>query len=106
MNLGSVIFVSNEINAIRKEWSLSSYEPRVALTFAEKTYQVVLLSAVDLDVTNVNYNNRITKSCSPSTRTTMNELVCYSFKNNYQVMLLTHITHILTKYLKFYVAGT
>lgn len=50
---GSVIFVSNETNAIRKEWSLSSSEPRVALTFVKGTYQVVLLSAVDLDVANL-----------------------------------------------------
>eukprot|EP00105_Crassostrea_gigas_P038625 XP_019922773.1 PREDICTED: uncharacterized protein LOC105328185 isoform X2 [Crassostrea gigas] len=50
---GSVIFVSNETKAIRKEWSLSSYDPRVALTFVKGTYQVVLLSAVDLDVANL-----------------------------------------------------
>lgn len=49
---GSAIFISNETNSLRKVWSVTSMEPRVALTFVKKTYQLVLLSEEDLDVTN------------------------------------------------------
>lgn len=55
VNIGSTIFISNETNSLRKVWSVTSMEPRVALTFVKKTYQLVLLSEEDLDVTNVRY---------------------------------------------------
>lgn len=56
VDIGSVIFVSSETNSQTKEWFVTSIEPRVALTFVKQTYQVVLLSEVDLDVPNVRYH--------------------------------------------------
>lgn len=56
VDIGSVIFVSSETKSQTKEWFVTSIEPRVALTFVKQTYQVVLLSEVDLDVPNVRYH--------------------------------------------------
>lgn len=49
---GSIIFVSNETNATKQDWKIVS-STRVGLTFVNQTYQITLLSAIDLDVANV-----------------------------------------------------
>lgn len=48
---GSIIFESNKINSTKQEWRISRND-RVALTFVKQTYQIRLLTVVDLDVTN------------------------------------------------------
>lgn len=55
--IGSIIFESNKINSTKQEWRISSND-RVALTFVKQTYQIRLLTVVDLDVTNVRRTSR------------------------------------------------
>ncbi|XP_078334091.1 uncharacterized protein LOC111112535 [Crassostrea virginica] len=50
---GSVIFVSNETNSTKQEWNVSDPNPRVALILVNQTYQLTLLSFMDLDVADV-----------------------------------------------------
>lgn len=52
---GSIIFESNKINSTKQEWRISNND-RVALTFVKQTYQIRLLTVVDLDVTNPSDN--------------------------------------------------
>lgn len=68
---GSVIFVSSETNSQTKEWFVTSIEPRVALTFVKQTYQVVLLSEVDLDVPNPS------NTCFPPQLQFMQRITCF-----------------------------
>lgn len=68
---GSVIFVSSETKSQTKEWFVTSIEPRVALTFVKQTYQVVLLSEVDLDVPNPS------DTCFPSQLQFMQRITCF-----------------------------
>lgn len=49
---GSIIFESNETNSTNQDWSIAT-NPRVGLTLVNQTYQITLLTAVDLDVTDV-----------------------------------------------------
>lgn len=48
---GSIIFVSNETSSTNQDWRIDT-STRVELTFVKQTYQIALLSGVDLDVTN------------------------------------------------------
>ncbi|XP_065941826.1 uncharacterized protein [Magallana gigas] len=68
---GSVIFVSSETNSQTKEWFVTSIEPRVALTFVKQTYQLVLLSEVDLDVPNPS------DTCFPPQLQFMQRITCF-----------------------------
>eukprot|EP00105_Crassostrea_gigas_P038624 XP_019922772.1 PREDICTED: uncharacterized protein LOC105328197 isoform X3 [Crassostrea gigas] len=68
---GSVIFVSSETKSQTKEWFLTSIEPRVALTCVKQTYQVVLLSEVDLDVPNPS------DTCFPPQLQFMQRITCF-----------------------------
>lgn len=54
---GSIIFESNKINSTKQEWRISRND-RVALTFVKQTYQIRLLTVVDLDVTNERRTSR------------------------------------------------
>ena len=51
--LGSIIFVSKKTNTTTQEWNVSDPNPRVALMLVNQTYQLTLLSSVDLDVPDV-----------------------------------------------------
>lgn len=55
---GSIIFVSNETSSTNQDWRIDT-STRVELTFVKQTYQIALLSGVDLDVTNVRRTNVI-----------------------------------------------
>lgn len=55
---GSIIFVSNETSSTYQDWRIDT-STRVELTFVKQTYQIALLSGVDLDVTNVRRTNVI-----------------------------------------------
>lgn len=52
---GSIIFVSNETSSTYQSW-YSATSTRVELTFVKQTYQIALLSAVDLDMADVRTN--------------------------------------------------
>lgn len=54
---GSIIFEPNKINSTKQEWRISRND-RVALTFVKQTYQIRLLTVVDLDVTNERRTSR------------------------------------------------
>lgn len=51
-NKGSIIFKSNKADSMKQDWTMST-NARVELTFMNQAYQVILLTAVDLDVTSV-----------------------------------------------------
>lgn len=53
---GSIIFVSNETSSTYQSW-YSATSARVELTFVKQTYQIALLSAVDLDMADVRRTN-------------------------------------------------
>lgn len=55
---GYIIFVSNETSSTYQDWRIDT-STRVELTFVKQTYQIALLSGVDLDVTNVRRTNVI-----------------------------------------------
>lgn len=50
--IGSVIFKSNKTDSTKQDWTWST-NTRVELTFMNQAYQVILLTAVDLDVASV-----------------------------------------------------
>lgn len=52
---GSIVFVSNETNSTKQDWIMST-NTRVELLFVNQTYQIILLTAVELDVTNPSDN--------------------------------------------------
>lgn len=52
---GSIIFVSNETSSTYQGWYIAT-STRVELTFVKQTYQIALLSAVDLDMADVRIN--------------------------------------------------
>lgn len=49
---GSIIFVSNETSSTYQDWCIDT-STRVELTFVKQTYQIALLSGMDLDVADV-----------------------------------------------------
>ena len=51
--VGSIIFLSKKTNTTTQEWRVTEVNPRVALMLVNQTYQLTLLSAVDLDVPDV-----------------------------------------------------
>lgn len=53
---GSIIFVSNEISSTYQDWCIDT-STRVELTFVKQTYQIALLSGMDLDVADVRRTN-------------------------------------------------
>lgn len=50
--IGSIIFKSNKTDSTKQDWTWST-NTRVELTFMNQAYQVILLTAVDLDVASV-----------------------------------------------------
>lgn len=53
---GSIIFVSNETSSTYQDWCIDT-STRVELTFVKQTYQIALLSGMDLDVADVRRTN-------------------------------------------------
>lgn len=50
--IGFIIFKSNKTDSTKQDWTMST-NTRVELTFMNQAYQVILLTAEDLDVASV-----------------------------------------------------
>ncbi|XP_052690980.1 uncharacterized protein LOC128168866 [Crassostrea angulata] len=72
---GSVIFVSNEITSTKQDWNVTSRHHRIAITLFDKRYNIILLTNVDLDVTNPH------DTCNNLLQTFVQRISCFSGAN-------------------------
>ncbi|XP_061177781.1 uncharacterized protein LOC133186566 [Saccostrea echinata] len=90
---GSILFIGNETNSTTLKWAISNSNPSVSLEFVNQTYQLVLLQAIDLDVTNPGdvcnaalQNFQLTVSCNKLQGDPVDEYISFhvSSANEYQ----------------------